>query len=438
MIARYQRPEIARLFTLEHRYQTWLRVELTVLQVLEEHGRIPKGTFARVEERLHNWPPEDLARRALELEQETHHDVVAFLMALEERVGEEGRWIHYGLTSSDVVDTAFALVLTEATDLLLEATDRVLHTLKDLALRYRDLVIMGRTHGMFAEPTTLGLKFLGFYQEFRRNRRRLQQVREEIRYGKLSGTVGTNAYLEPDLETEVLQRLGLRREPVATQVVPRDRHAFLLETLALTGAAVERLATEIRLLQRTEVGELEEPFEARQTGSSAMPHKRNPIRSERLCGLARVLRGYVQTALENVALWHERDISHSSTERIVVADAFQLLYYMLWLLHRILQGLRVHEARIRENLQRFGDFYYSQPLLLALIRKGVPRRRAYYWVREVAQRAYDRRTSFLKEAQQHPEIRKILGPEDLEAVVSFDFTRHVPDIFRQALDAEEA
>ncbi len=436
MIARYQRPEIARLFTLEHRYQTWLQVELAVLQVLEEHGRIPRGAFARVEERLRNWPPEALAHRALELEQETHHDVVAFLMAVEERVGEEGRWIHYGLTSSDVVDTAFALVLTEATDLLLEATDQVLHTLKGLALRYRDLVIMGRTHGMFAEPTTLGLKFLGFYQEFRRNRHRLQQAREEIRYGKLSGTVGTNAYLEPDLEAEILQRLGLRREPVATQVVPRDRHAFLLETLALTGAAVERLATEIRLLQRTEVGEVEEPFEARQAGSSAMPHKRNPIRSERLCGLARVLRGYVQTALENVALWHERDISHSSTERIVVADAFQLLYYMLWLLNRVLQGLRVNEARIRENLTRFGDFYYSQPLLLALLRRGAPRRQAYYWVREVSQRAYDRRTSFLKEAQEHAEIRRVLRPEDLQAVVSFDFTRHIPEIFRKVLGSD--
>ncbi len=437
MIPRYQRPEMARLFTLEHRYQTWLQVELAVLAVLEEAGEIPPGTTERLQRRLENWPPEDLARRALELEQETHHDVVAFLMALEERAGDDGRWLHYGLTSSDVVDTAFALVLLQATDLLLQALEGVLNRLKRLALRYQDLVIMGRTHGMFAEPTTLGLKFLGYYQEFRRNRQRLTEAREQIRYGKLSGTVGTNAYLSPDLEEQILRRLGLQREPVATQVIPRDRHAFLMETLALTGAAVERLATEIRLLQRTEVGELEEPFTERQTGSSAMPHKRNPIRSERLCGLARVLRGYVQTALENVALWHERDISHSSTERIVVADAFQVLYYMLHLLDQVLQGLRVHEDRIQENLQRFGDFYYSQPLLLALIRQGAPRRQAYYWVREIAQRAYDHRSSFLDEAQRHPEVRRLLGPEELRTVVSFDFTRHVRDIFRRVLNEPE-
>ncbi len=437
MIPRYQRPEMARLFTLEHRYETWLRVELAVLQVLEEHGTVPAGTTEKVRKRLEPWPLESLTRRALELERETHHDVVAFLMALEERVGEEGRWIHYGLTSSDVVDTAFALVLVEATDWILKALEAVLQTLKDLALRYRDLVIMGRTHGMFAEPTTLGLKFLGFYQEFLRNRHRLQQAREGIRYGKLSGTVGTNAYLSPEVESDILARLGLKREPVATQVVPRDRHAFLLQALALAGAAVERLATEIRLLQRTEVGELEEPFEVRQAGSSAMPHKRNPIRSERLCGLARVLRGYVQTALENVALWHERDISHSSTERIVVADAFQVLYYMLDLLRQVLQGLQVHEERIRENLQRFGNFYYSQPLLLALIRHGVPRREAYYWVREVAQRAYDEHTSFLEEARRHPEILRVLGPEELETVLSFDFTRRVPEIFRRVLGSQE-
>ncbi len=433
MIARYQRPEMARLFSLEHRYQTWLQVELAVVQVLEEAGTVPKGTWHRLQERLSSWNPQDLTRRALELERETQHDVVAFLMALEERAGEDGRWIHYGLTSSDVVDTAFALILTQASDLLLQGLDRVLATLRSLALRYRDLVIMGRTHGMFAEPTTLGLKFLGFYEEFQRNRHRLAEAREQIRFGKLSGTVGTNAYLPPDLEERVLQRLGLQREPVATQVVPRDRHAFLMQTLALIGGAVERLATEIRLLQRTEVGELEEPFGQRQTGSSAMPHKRNPIRSERLCGLARVLRGYTLTALQNIALWHERDISHSSTERIVVADGFQLLDYMLHLLNQVLQGLQVHEARIRENLERFGDFYYSHPLLLALIRRGVPRRQAYYWVREVSQRAYDRRTSFLDEAQQHPEIRRVLGAQDLKAVVQFDFTRHVREIFRRVL-----
>ncbi len=437
MIPRYAVPEITRIFSLEHRTELWLKVELAVVQELERSGQIPPGTTDQIEQALQQVPVEKLVQRAQSLEEQTQHDVVAFLMAVEEVVGEPARWIHFGLTSSDIVDTGLALQIQEAGAVALERFEEVLSDLREFALQHQNTVMMGRTHGMFAEPTTLGLKFLGFYKEFQRAAARFRTALEDLRFGKLSGAVGTNAYLSPAMEKRILKTLGLKREPVATQVIPRDRHAALLTAFALAGTAIERIATEIRHLQRTEVGELEEPFGTKQTGSSAMPHKRNPIRSERLCGLARYLRGLSIPALENVALWHERDISHSSVERLILPDAFHTLVYMLTLLHKILQGLVVHKERIRENLERFGDFYLSQPLLLALIRKGIPRKQAYYWVREVSQAVYDQKVSFREAVQRHPEIPRHLSPEELQQVLSYNFLRHVDEIFREALKREE-
>ncbi len=437
MIPRYAVPEITRIFSLEHRTELWLKIELAVVRELERSGIAPPGTVEQIETTLREVPIQRLVARAQAIEEQTQHDVVAFLMAVEEIVGEPARWIHFGLTSSDVVDTGLALQIQEAGGVVLDRLEETLSALRDLALRHQHTPMMGRTHGMFAEPTTLGLKFLGFYKELERARARVTEALEGLRFGKLSGAVGTNAYLSPSTEKRILESLGLKREPVATQVIPRDRHAALLSALALTGSAVERLATEIRHLQRTEVGELEEPFGQRQTGSSAMPHKRNPIRSERLCGLARYLRGVLIPALENVALWHERDISHSSVERLIIPDAFHTVVYMLGLLRSILDGLVIHPQRIQENLKRFGDFYRSQPLLLALIRKGVPRKQAYYWVREVSQKVYDQKVSFREAVQNHPEILQRLSSEELKEVLSYDFLRHVDEIFRLALKKSE-
>jgi len=437
MIPRYAVPEITRIFSLEHRTELWLKIELAVVRELERSGIAPPGTVEQIETTLREVPIQRLVARAQAIEEQTQHDVVAFLMAVEEIVGEPARWIHFGLTSSDVVDTGLALQIQEAGGVVLDRLEEALSALRDLALRHQHTPMMGRTHGMFAEPTTLGLKFLGFYKELERARARVTEALEGLRFGKLSGAVGTNAYLSPSTEKRILESLGLKREPVATQVIPRDRHAALLSALALTGSAVERLATEIRHLQRTEVGELEEPFGQRQTGSSAMPHKRNPIRSERLCGLARYLRGVLIPALENVALWHERDISHSSVERLIIPDAFHTVVYMLGLLRSILDGLVIHPQRIQENLKRFGDFYRSQPLLLALIRKGVPRKQAYYWVREVSQKVYDQKVSFREAVQNHPEIPQRLSSEELKEVLSYDFLRHVDEIFRLALKKSE-
>ncbi len=437
MIDRYALPEMTAIWSEEHKLALWIRVEWAVLQALAEEGIIPEQDWAVLEPLAERIDIPRLRQRQLEIEREVHHDVIAFLWALEEQLPPEGRWVHYGLTSSDIVDTAFSLQIQEAGDLLLSALEDLLDALKSRALEYKHQPIMGRTHGMYAEPTSLGVKFLSHYAEARRNRGRLLDALEGLRVGKLSGAVGTYTQLPPSVEQRALSLLGLRVEPVSTQIVPRDRHAHLIQSLALLASGLDRLAVEIRLLQRTEVGELEEPFTTGQRGSSAMPHKRNPIRSERLSGMARLLRGFAVTALENIPLWHERDISHSSAERLMLPDATGLVYYMLRLATRVVRGLVVYPDRIRENMEQYGRFYLSGRVLLALVRKGVARQEAYGWVKEAAHRVLREGGSFEAALQDHPEIASRLSREELREITTFDALKHVDAIFARVLGSDE-
>ncbi|RMG46769.1 MAG: adenylosuccinate lyase [Acidobacteria bacterium] len=432
MIARYTRPEMGRLFTDEARMKAWLRVELTATEVLAEKGLIPKRAAARIRRRARV----DVAR-ALEIEKVTHHDVIAFVTQVAETVGPEGRYLHLGLTSSDVVDTALALVLVEACDLLDRDLDAFEAVLAEQAQRWADTPQVGRTHGVHAEPITFGLKVASWLTEARRNRARLARAREAVRVGKLSGAVGTSAHLPPSVEREVMRRLGLRVEPVATQVVPRDRHAELLCALAILAAGLERVATEIRHLQRTEVREVEEPFRKGQKGSSAMPHKRNPIRCENVCGLARVVRSHALAALQDVALWHERDISHSSVERIVLPDCFILLDFMLARLTEVVRDLHVYPDAMRRNLEASRGLIYSQTLLLALVEAGLTREEAYALVQKNAMAVWRGEKAGLREAcLADRRITDRIGTRGVEQ--AFDLRRllrHVPAIVRRALRA---
>jgi adenylosuccinate lyase len=415
VIERYTRPEMGAVWTERRKLDAWLQVELAVVDALAEQGVVPAGDADVIRDRA-TFTVEAVKER----EKITDHDVAAFVDVVAESVGEAGRWVHHGLTSSDVLDTALALQLSQAGLLLCGGAAAYRNALIKRAREHAGTICVGRTHGIQAEPTTFGVKLAGFAFEADRNLRRLERAVEGVSVGALSGAVGTYSANGPEVEVAVLSRLGLRREDVSTQVVPRDRHAELLEAIALAGAGLERFATEIRHLQRTEVREVEEPFRAgAQKGSSAMPHKRNPIVSERITGIARLLRGYAQAGLENVALWHERDISHSAVERVTLPDATILLDYAQHLAVRVVEGMVVHEDRMRANLEATHGALYSQRALLALVEAGRTRDEAYRIVQENAQRAWDTGTHF----------RELLGeaaPElDLGAV--FDaaaFVRH--------------
>lgn len=427
MIARYTRPEMGAVWTDEARYAKWLAVELAVCDAYARRGAIPAEAARRIRARARVD-----ARRIAEIEAGVRHDVIAFLTDLEEAIGEDSRFVHLGLTSSDVVDTALALQLVEAADRLLGGLDRLRGVLRTLALRHRDTLMVGRTHGVHAEPTTFGLKVAVWYAEAGRNRERLVRARESVRVGKISGAVGTFAHVAPEVEAEVCRALGLEPAPVSTQIVQRDRHAEFVATCAIVGGSLEKIATEIRSLQRTEILELEEPFAEGQKGSSSMPHKRNPVSSEQVTGLARVLRAHAGAALENIALWHERDISHSSVERIVLPDATILLDYLLAQTTRILEGLTVDAERMRENLERSYGLIYSQRVLLALTDAGLGRQAAYELVQRGAMRAWRKRRSFLDCLQEDPEVTARLAPEALKAC--FDpawYLRHVDAVFRR-------
>src|SRR5262249_36856120 len=356
--------EMGRLWSEDARLARWLEIELALVDVLAERGEVPAGAARALRERARV----DVARMQA-IEAEVKHDVIAFVSAVAETVGDEGRFLHLGLTSSDVVDTAFALQLRDAIDLLLRGLDRLRAAVRTQALRHRQTLMIGRTHGIHAEAITFGLKCASWYAELTRDRRRVAAAREEIAHGKLSGAVGTFAHNDPAVEAAVCARLGLRVEPIATQVVPRDRHAVFFTTLAVLGGTCERIAVEIRHLQRTEVGEVAEPFGARQKGSSAMPHKRNPILAENVCGIARLVRGYADAALENMALWHERDISHSAVERVIAPDATIALDFALVRLARIVDGLEVRPEAMATNLARTDGAICSEQVLLALVRK---------------------------------------------------------------------
>ena len=389
MIPRYTREEIGAVWTQRRKMEGWLEVELAVTEALAEAGVVPMADAAACRERA-SFTVEAVEER----ERTTNHDVAAFVDVVSASIGPEGRWIHYGLTSSDVLDTALALQIAAAGEIVVAGARAYRDALVERALEHRDTVCVGRTHGIHAEPTSFGLRLAGFAFEADRNLGRLRSAFGAARFGKLSGAVGTYASLPPTVEAAVMERLGIGVEDASTQIVPRDRHAELLAAIAIAGAGLERFATEIRNLQRTEVREVEEPFGKGQKGSSAMPHKRNPITTERITGLARVLRGYAQAGIENVALWHERDISHSGAERVILPDATIGLDYMQHLATRVVSGMTVHTERMRENLELTHGAIYSQRALTALIDAGLVRDDAYRLVQENAQRAWDMRTPF--------------------------------------------
>jgi adenylosuccinate lyase len=378
VIPRYSLPEMAEVFSDRRRLEVWTEVEILALRAWADLGVVPREAVAAVEA-----APVPTPTQVAERERVTNHDLAAFVDVLAAAAGPGGEWVHYGLTSSDVLDTATGVILSQACDLLIDRARRLFQILKAMAFRHRDTVMLGRTHGMWAEPTTFGLKLAGWAFETARGVERLRTARDRVAVGKVSGAVGTYAHVPPEVEAYVCQRLGLTPESASTQVVPRDRHAELLQTLALVGASLERFATEIRLLQRPEVGEVREPFGSGQKGSSAMPHKRNPILSERITGLARLLRGYGLTGLENVALWHERDISHSSVERVTLPDACQVLHYMLVRFADLMEGLEVDSDRMRANLDSTRGLVASQAVLLTLVsEQGLDRDTAYRIVQE--------------------------------------------------------
>src|SRR5438132_2805076 len=417
---------MGRIWSEAAKYQAWLRVEIAVCEAYARRGQIPAGVMTRIRALRVD------VDRILAIQQKVKHEMIALLTGLEEQLGDDSRYVHDGLTTSDVWDTATALQLRDAIDLLMQGQERLRRALGALAVKHKDTLIVGRTHGVHAEPTTFGLKVAGWYVEAGRNLERLGRAREVVAVGKLSGAVGQFAHVEPEVEEEVCRDLGLGVEPVSTQIVQRDRHAELVSTLAIVAASLEKIALEIRGLQRTEVLEAQEPFGEGQKGSSAMPHKRNPELAERICGLARLLRGNALAALENVALWHERDISHSAVERVILPDSTILLDYLLYLTTLIVEGLEVDPARMAENLELSHGLVYSQRVLLKLTEAGLARQAAYEVVQRHAMRAWRERRPFFELLAADPAVTERIGDDELKAC--FDpawYLRNVDAIFRR-------
>ena len=431
-ISRYTLPEMEAVWSPQAKVDAWLQVELAVCDAWAARGEIPATALPA----LHR-ATADL-KRIDELEAETDHDVIAFLRAVGETVGDDARYLHLGLTSSDVVDTGLALQARAACDLILRRVTDCDLALVEQALHHKDTLMIGRTHGVHAEPMTFGLKLLGWLAELRRHRERLQIARADIATGKISGAVGTHANVPPEVEEDVCTRLDLAVDPVSTQIVQRDRHAALIGTLALLATSIEKWATEIRHLARTEVREVEEPFGSRQQGSSAMPHKRNPHKSERLAGLARVVRGHALTALEDIPLWHERDISHSSAERIIFPDAFTLVDYMLHSFTGIVRGLEVYPGRMRRNLESSGGLIFSQQILLALVERGLDRQEAYKLVQRAARGVADADAAgtpgptFVERLSADPAVTAVIQPGELHALLDVSYhLKYIDDAYRR-------
>ena len=426
MIDRYSRPAMKLVWSEESKYDKWLQVELAVCEAWAEEGVIPPQDMARL--RAARYDP----IRLEEVFQRTRHDMTAFLQSVTTGLGAEGRWLHLGLTSSDVMDTALGLQMVAAADILLEDVDRLIDTLKRRALEHQHTPIMGRTHGMHAEPTTFGIKLALWWDEMRRHRHRLEEARSTVAAGKVSGAVGSYATIPPQIEERVCARLGLAVAPVSNQIIQRDRHAQFVTTLALVAASLEKFATEIRSLQRTEVREVEEPFGEGQTGSSAMPHKKNPELSERVCGLARLIRGYAVTAMENVALWHERDISHSSAERLILPDSCAALDYILDLFTGVMAGLKVYPKRMMANIEMTRGLVFSQRVLLALVERGLSRERAYQIVQRCAMRSWEDGADFCQLLREEPEVAERLPGEALESLFDYGYyMRYVDHSFKR-------
>jgi len=427
MIPRYSRPEMSRIWDDEHKFQKWLDVELAVCDALADRGQIPKQAAANIRAKARFE-----VKRVREIEATVQHDVIAFITNLAEHVGPDARYIHLGLTSNDVVDTATALLMIEASELLMKDLEGLANAVEKRAFEHKNTVMAGRTHGVHAEPMTFGLKMAVWHSEVRRNIDRLSVARRHVGVGKLSGAVGTFAHLDPDVEAAALGSLGLSAVPIATQVVQRDRHAEFLAALAIAATSIERFAIEVRHLQRTEVGEVEEPFGAGQKGSSAMPHKKNPITSEQMSGQARLIRGYLQVALENIPLWHERDISHSSAERVILPDATILLDYMIHRFTRIVSGMVVHPDAMRRNLDMSRGLIFSGTILLELAKKGVSRDEAYGWVQKAAMDAQAGQGDFKALLLKDKNITSRLSAQEIDRCFDVQHhLRHVDDLFKR-------
>ncbi len=433
MIPRYSREKMASIWSPENKFKIWLEIEAYACEAQEKLGVIPEGTAKAVWER----GAFDVARID-EIEKDVKHDVIAFLTNLAENIGDEARFVHQGMTSSDVVDTCFAVQLKQAGDILIENVQRLIDVLKEQAIKHKETLCIGRSHGIHGEPTTFGLKILGFYAEFKRNKERLQRARDGIAVCAISGAVGTYATIDPSVEAYVADKMGLIGEDVSTQVIPRDRHAEFFSALAITASSIERLAVEIRHLQRSEVREAEEFFSEKQKGSSAMPHKRNPILTENATGLARVVRSSVIPALENVALWHERDISHSSVERMIGPDATVTLDFVLARMTSVMKNLLVYPDRMQENLELLGGLVFSQRVLLSLTQAGISREEAYRIVQRNAMKVwerptYERKGVFLELLKSDDGVP--LSGEELEGIFSYDhYTKHIDQIFKRVLE----
>ncbi len=427
MITRYSTPEMTDIWSPENKFRKWLDVEIAVCRVLARRGMIPADAPAVIEAKA-----SFDVKRIHEIEQITHHDVIAFTTSVAESLGPESRFVHYGLTSTDVVDTAQALILKDALDILRTDILTLIGTLRQKAFQYKHLPVMGRTHGVHAEPTTFGLKFAVWYSEMERNLERLDQTIPLVACGKISGAVGTYANLGPDIEEETCRELGIGFARISTQTLQRDRHAQLLAVLAIIAGTYEKIALEIRHLQRTEVREAEEPFRQGQKGSSAMPHKRNPVKSEQICGLARVVRTNAITGFENQALWHERDISHSSAERVVLPDSTTLIHYLTRQLTRILSDLQVYPENMERNLNLMHGLTFSGQILLLLTQKGILRELAYAWVQRNAMRVWQEGRDFKQLILADPDILDHLSPEEIEQIFSLEHQlRHVDMIFER-------
>lgn len=433
MIERYSLPEMAAIWSPTHKADKWLQVELLVCEGWAREGVIPQDAIEKLRQARYN------AQRMQEIEQETHHDVISFLRSIQEQLGPEGRFIHLGLTSSDVLDTGLAVQIKEAGQLLIESLAKLIDAVAQAAKEHKYTLMTGRTHGIHAEPITFGLKLALWVDELHRHSQRLTAALEQVAVGKISGAVGTHATIPPQIEEFVCAQLELGVAPISNQIVQRDRHAHFLTTLALIGSSLEKMAQEIRHLQRTELGEAFEPFGSGQQGSSAMPHKRNPELCERICGLARVLRGFAITAMENVALWHERDISHSSAERIIIPDGCTLLHYMLHIFTQVISGLQVDTERMLANLNMTGGLVFSQRILLALIDKGVGRQEAYKMVQRNAKKVWAMASdgpihglALLETLSNDPEVTKYLTHDELQELTRTEYyTKHIDTAFKR-------
>ncbi|WP_457641762.1 adenylosuccinate lyase [Persephonella sp.] len=431
MIRRYTREKMGNVWSEVNKFQKWLDVEIAICRAWNKLGKIPDDALKEIEEKT--YINEKVVERIHELDRIYNHDVLAFVTAVAEQVGENGRYIHLGVTSSDVIDTALGLLMREALDILIEDVNQLLPVLKENAFKYKNTVMMGRTHGVHAEPMTFGLKFALWYEEMKRNKERLEKAKDIVSVGAISGAVGTYSNIPPEVERYALEDLGLKVEPVSNQVVQRDRHAEFMTAMAITASSLEKIAVEIRHLQRTEVLEAQEPFKKGQRGSSAMPHKKNPITCERITGLARIIRANAIPAMENIALWHERDISHSSVERVIMPDSAIALDYILHLTKNVLSGLVVYPERMKRNMDLSKGLYFSSKVLVALVEKGLSRDEAYDIVQRNAMKAWDTEGLMFRDALlSDPEVTSRLSPEEIDKIFDVnEFIKNVPYIYKR-------